>query len=53
VGASQALKDASSTYFASAAGQTNTALTRIFRPGRVYEYGCACPLSGYGGLLAH
>lgn len=40
VGASQALKDASATYFASAAGQTNTALTRIFRPGRVYEYGC-------------
>lgn len=40
VGASQALKDASSTYFASAAGQTNLALTRIFRPGRVYEYGC-------------
>ena len=34
------LKNAANTYFASAAGQANDALTRIFRPSRIYEYGC-------------
>ncbi len=34
------LKNAATTYFNSASGQNNQALTRIFRPSRVYEYGC-------------
>ena len=40
VGASTELRNAATTYFNSASGATNTALTRIFRPNRVYEYGC-------------
>ena len=34
------LKDAANKYFASPAGQANDALTRIFKPSRIYEYGC-------------
>jgi hypothetical protein len=39
VGFSTDLRNAASTFF-SQSGQTNEALTRIFRPSRVYEYGC-------------
>ena len=34
------LKDAANKYFASPAGQANDALARIFKPSRVYAYGC-------------
>jgi hypothetical protein len=40
VGASTELRNAATTYFNSGVGQTNSALTRIFRPSRVYQYGC-------------
>ena len=33
-------KDAATKYFNSAAGQANAALTAIFKPSRIYEYGC-------------
>ena len=40
VGYSADLKNAATAYFSSSAGQANEALTRIFKPARVYEYGC-------------
>lgn len=40
VAVSADLKNAATKFFATSAGQTNAALTRIFKPSRVYEYGC-------------
>ncbi len=52
VGASTQLRNAASTFF-SQSGATNAALTRIFRPSRVYEYGCYDSYWTGGGCTNH